>query len=734
MAQHSKGKRMTLPELLDEYNVEIPIIQRDYVQGRKNKDAETVRSKLLEDMKKAVLKITPPLDLNFVYGGTVGNVNIDSNDIGGSEKKFIPIDGQQRLTTLFLLYLYAFRNDASKTALLNRFTYRTRDTAHKFFKNIIKKRGAIFHKSKAFQKPSDFITDSSDYAVSCDYDTTVQSALVVLDMIAEKFEGIEKLDELLLNSAAPPITFIFLDIEELGLRDDLYIKLNARGKPLTDFENFKAKLLDRLQKLSSVKKLPFTVNDFERRFDGEWTDLFWKKSKISYEKEYCIFFKIMLVNCGLINRDEGFRASEMNYEKIGEDVFVSTYGLLNYLCKNPKKTASKWVMSALEKGTAQEYVKFHIVSVFLLNCGDRTNSQTMRDWLRVFGNLADNTAIDSGTARKAIEQINGFAADRNNLLNILENISNSDSIFNALSVFGKSQLEEEKIKAKVITEERRQDKGSDFENAIYDAEAFPFFGGQIRAGLYPAEDKEKPFGYDISVFRNHWRKIERLFGTYTSSEPLDKEMGILLRRALLSLGDYTYTVSSVYWTLCSDHTDAWGKVSLKTLFSENGDIAKALLEQMTDGGDVKEGLERIIGSNIERIMQNEWRYCLVRYPDLFGYMNPSYYRIRKNGEKILLVPNLSSNGYNTEIFTAALKEELAERGISSFFEKDKNNSEQGKTTAGRYFIVLSENDYTVEYFSGSFVIKNAAGQYVFGSRSKEPITETADHIEKSYKF
>ena len=29
----------------------------------------------------------------------------------------------------------------------------------------------------------------------------------------------------------------------LGLSDDLYIKMNARGKQLTDFENFKADLV-----------------------------------------------------------------------------------------------------------------------------------------------------------------------------------------------------------------------------------------------------------------------------------------------------------------------------------------------------------------------------------------------------------------------------------------------------------------------------------------------------------
>jgi uncharacterized protein with ParB-like and HNH nuclease domain len=85
----------TLFKLLDAYKVEVPIVQRDYAQGRKDDHTNMVRCNLLLDMKSAVLRKTQPLDLNFVYGKA-------------EQGKFIPIDGQKRLTTLFLLHLYAF--------------------------------------------------------------------------------------------------------------------------------------------------------------------------------------------------------------------------------------------------------------------------------------------------------------------------------------------------------------------------------------------------------------------------------------------------------------------------------------------------------------------------------------------------------------------------------------------------------------------------------------------------
>ena len=55
----------TLFDLLDKYEIEVPIIQRDYAQGRQDDHTKMVRFNLLKDMKSAILK-TPPLDLNFV--------------------------------------------------------------------------------------------------------------------------------------------------------------------------------------------------------------------------------------------------------------------------------------------------------------------------------------------------------------------------------------------------------------------------------------------------------------------------------------------------------------------------------------------------------------------------------------------------------------------------------------------------------------------------------------------
>ncbi len=703
---------MTLPELLEQYDVEIPIIQRDYAQGRRNARTDVIRKTLLCDIKKAVLKETPPLDLNFVYGSAEGG-------------KFIPIDGQQRLTTLFLLYLYAFRDDDSKTGALKKFTYETRATSRSFFEEIIAKRSEIFNTSAEYPKPSDIIIDSSDFAASYKYDPTIRSALVMLDDIAAMFADTDDLAERL-QSGEPPITFNFLNIKNLGSGDELYIKLNARGKPLTQLEMFKAKLLGRIKELPESSDLA----DFESKFDGAWTDLFWQRRKYdNYETEYYNFFRIMLFNHGLISYNDANWVQTLDYDKIPAEVFTAVYNLLNYLCDDRDSKAAKLVLNALNDPTAAERVNFHIVSAFLQKRADTSDPIELDDWLRVFGNLARNTTIDNyETALNIALGITNFAKDPKHLTNVLRFVGE-------IGQFNTEQLKEEKIKAHIILSERGENgsPNGEFELAILSAEELPFFEGQIRAGLYLAQDKNVPYGYDLARFKYYWEKIEAVFGDHKPSEKR-WENGILLRRALLSLGDFTLEASS-YRTLCSDHNDERGCISLKELFSRCREVTTVFLDELKLTGVLKKDLQTVIDGHIKQIPQSDWRYCLITYPELFEYMAPLYYRIRfsagLNGSNVLLVKNCSSSGYNLEVFTAALNIELKKRGIETKFDSEVY-SDAGKNTFGDYYIIYygaHGKMHFIEYDGSSFIISDIKKNVLFTSVSKASITETADYIE-----
>ena len=88
--------------------ISIPIIQRDYAQGRMDNKAADIRNKFLDEILNR-LKSDESLFLDFIYGSI-------------EDDKFIPIDGQQRLTTLFLLHLYFAKKEDKECEYLRRFT------------------------------------------------------------------------------------------------------------------------------------------------------------------------------------------------------------------------------------------------------------------------------------------------------------------------------------------------------------------------------------------------------------------------------------------------------------------------------------------------------------------------------------------------------------------------------------------------------------------------------------
>ena len=104
----------------------IPIIQRDYAQGRIDNEAKRVREMFLNSLYNAITDT--PITLDFVYG------DVDSKGI------MTPLDGQQRLTTLFLLHWYAAKKESipkNEYNFLRNFSYETRYSARDFCSFLI---------------------------------------------------------------------------------------------------------------------------------------------------------------------------------------------------------------------------------------------------------------------------------------------------------------------------------------------------------------------------------------------------------------------------------------------------------------------------------------------------------------------------------------------------------------------------------------------------------------------
>ncbi|HDR7795554.1 TPA: DUF262 domain-containing protein [Bacillus luti] len=248
---------MTFSKLLEEYRIVIPMIQRDYAQGRKDDKATLVRENLIENMKVALLE-GKSLDFDFIYG-TI-------EDCEGKET-LLPLDGQQRLTTLFLLHWYLnMKEGGDMQPELEKFSYETRITAKDFVYYLV--RNSIEYDAKPLSK---VIESQKWYQYKWKFDPTVEGMLRMLDKIHEEFYKIENGLLEVLRGDECPIFFTFKDLKNIGSGEELYIKMNARGRALSDFENFKAQFEQLLEVLGYKDK----AKEFSFTLDREWTDFLW---------------------------------------------------------------------------------------------------------------------------------------------------------------------------------------------------------------------------------------------------------------------------------------------------------------------------------------------------------------------------------------------------------------------------------------------------------------------------
>lgn len=253
-------KTNSLKELLSTHQLVIPPIQRDYAQGRNTGKIPHIRNRFLDAIVNALRDDkSEPLELDFVYG-YIEKDKLQQEDVS----VFKPLDGQQRLTTLFLIHWYVANKEGKleeAKMFLRNFSYATRQSSRSFCKKLIEFAPVIG--SGPIDKQ---IMNQPWFYYSWNSDPTITGMLVMLKQIEIKFQDIQSVWPKL-TAADPKIVFHRLPMEYLGLPDDLYIKMNARGKGLTDFEHFKSQFSELLNEQNA--------KIFNEKIDGSWSELFW---------------------------------------------------------------------------------------------------------------------------------------------------------------------------------------------------------------------------------------------------------------------------------------------------------------------------------------------------------------------------------------------------------------------------------------------------------------------------
>lgn len=327
-------------ELLKENKVSIPKIQRDYAQGRKTKNIQYIREMFLNNLFKVLSDnhYNKKLKLDFVYGYE------DKDKLQDKEITiFKPLDGQQRLTTLFLLHWYFAKKESvseDELSFLKNFSYDTRKSSRDFCEKLVDFQPDFSQEvsEKTTDRIEKQIINQNWFIANWKNDPTITSMLVMLKAIDEKFNGLSNIWGKLTGNN-PSIVFHLLKMKNLGLPDDLYIKMNARGKPLTDFEHFKSQFLEVLS--GEFKET------FNSKIDREWADLFWDIFKENQnpdsdiaqnmDKGFLSFLwfitDILITNKGIERKDKDFWLETIKKVYLDKENVKFLFNSLNFFEK-----------------------------------------------------------------------------------------------------------------------------------------------------------------------------------------------------------------------------------------------------------------------------------------------------------------------------------------------------------------------------------------------------------------
>lgn len=272
----------------------IPKLQRDYAQGRPNE--KEVRENFLQSLYDAIADETGQkrCSLNFLYGHF-----LESREREGTVS-FVPYDGQQRLTTLFLLHWYASRRENDSEEYLRRFRYDTRFSSTTFTTMFLPEiKNLLLSEAEAewlsgLQVPnavagkmvppetiegkgvfSRWLMNKNGFAESWQDDPTVRGMLEMLDAIHAKFHNASSLWSRLreTDSARLPVYFYFQEVARSADAGSIFIKMNSRGKLLTEFECFKADFLRLLRKGGYPEGKRKALAE---KINKTWEQTFWK--------------------------------------------------------------------------------------------------------------------------------------------------------------------------------------------------------------------------------------------------------------------------------------------------------------------------------------------------------------------------------------------------------------------------------------------------------------------------
>lgn len=474
-------------------NILIPDFQRAYAQGRNTPQSREIIGNFITDVRNALLCSASPLSLDFIYGRK-------------NNRFFEPYDGQQRLTTLFLVHLYILRktdcvlnkNQAWKGFKLS---YRTSIEAGRFVEAISDNNNQIFFKQndtwKLCHLESQLYVDSQMLE-----DDTVKNMLRTLSVIDEKLGDI-KAEEAV--KALDNITFSLYE----NLPDDnpevFYLKTNTRGLPLTPFENFRSKYESYLKgNNKDTASLSVTRDRMNKYFNWFYSP---EDRKLPDEKLMNLFVSYFSSLYSLFGLQEDDSERSMEFvpfqyfatvfeNQTVETVMMPLLNLLDFLAEDKKRInkltneeGNHWYSSKIREAILNNKEPDYLLIVsFFFRVRASFNEEKYKAYIRIVTNLINNNVSINKGNRELWEAISKSDLTEESLLQILDKSDKKNPT-----------ISEEAKKLRLI----RAD--STWRSLIENAESTAFADGFIDY-LFDSNNSKEEFELRLKNFKKYFDK------------------------------------------------------------------------------------------------------------------------------------------------------------------------------------------------------------------------------------
>lgn len=668
----------------------IPLLQREYVQGSKE---SAVISPFLDAL------FEKDCDLNYIYGYR-------------KDGCFVPVDGQQRLTTLWLLYLYLYACKRQTREYRVYMKFASREYANDFCERIQENIEALLPKSSSYKSLDEAIEDQNWFIRSWKKNATVCNMLGTLKLIHRKVKE-QNIDDLwmrLVASDTPSVTFAFLEMDESnGLDDDIYIKMNGRGRKLSAFENLKSWMDEK------VSTRPY-AEEWRTEMDNAWTEMFWRNRNQEQEHpeeiddEQLLFFYNLLIlyhiktgelldSISKMREERPYLFEEMQdffeietnadnqaiadkivdrLQKTGNlpllwidrlnlmscDFFdfainsirtiagvSETFNLFDLYLGEDKidKTTHTYRISMCEGSIGRTLPLFYALLSY------KNGETNLYDWMRVMRNLILNTSINREDLPSLFSVMNRFSVlcSEKEIYSIFLSPESKET----LKGFNSRQIDEEILKASLL----------EYYKLMIEMENGRFFSGRI--GVLFNMLSPNPTGcqniLNMENVNSYTKVLLDIFDGKDGGCAKEFDDGEhLLRRALMTFSPYYFGMEkNCYWCFCSG-LDEWREY-VNTKDECRNALYGLLKDVLVPAQKQSQCLRLVLSDYVESISskyeqnilatdENSFRHHFIHHPGVWDYMGTKRCMWTDNNYDIELKTSNGNNSNRMELRTYAL--------------------------------------------------------------------------------